>query len=309
MGSFTIETAQAFSVFTFHCMAYLVKSDILDFYDDTGILSKKIAYTYPVGSMHENPVLNIAHAEICTITYDYDHQNRVLSEQWEYNGAMYCTTYDYSYKPFTLITQTYNERTTSITATIIDSNDNRYGGIYLSFGDYSSNNIPIQQPECIVDDSGYLIKAIGDNGEKRIFEFSYSNGSYEDVNLIDTSNLQDALLNYWWENNIQCPCAYRFLADGSLLEYFEVGSDYVSRSLKYKLNGNTVSIGDESGYYTELKLVYPTDRIAWDQGVGHNFTELPDSQGFLYEVGFIETDSPGNAMYLIPTLKISAGDQ
>lgn len=135
-----------------------------------------------------------------------------------------------------------------------------------------------------------------------------TSGLVDDANLgiIDTSNLQSALLNYWWENNIQCPCAYRFLADGTLLEYFEVGSDYVSRLLKYKLNGNTVSIGDDSGYYTELKLVYPTDSVAWDQGVGHDFTELPDSQGFLYEVGFVETDLPENALYFIPTIPVTA---
>ena len=78
----------------------------------------------------------------------------------------------------------------------------------------------------------------------------------------------------------------------------------MSRSLKYKLNGNTVSIGDDSGNYTELKLVYPTDSITWNQS-GHNFTELPDTQGFLYEVGFVETDLPENAMYLIPTLPVA----
>ena len=282
-----------------------MQTDVAEFfYGDNRTLSKKVNYTYPVGSMHENAVLNIEDSIKTTHTYDYDNQNQIVTERWEYNGTKYCTTYDYSYKPFTLITQTYNERITSISATIIDSSGNRYGSIYLSFGGYSSNTLPIQQPEYFVDGSGYLIKAIGNKGEKRIFEFSYANGSSEDVNLIDTSNLQHALLNYWWENNIQCPCAYRFLADGTLLEYFEVGSDYVSRSLKYKLNGNTVSIGDDSGYYTELKLVYPTDSITWNQS-GHNFTELPDTQGFLYEVGFVETDLPENAMYLIPTLPVA----
>ena len=285
------------------------------FYDDNGTLTKKVEYCYPVGSMNKKTTLNIEDAQVVTYTYDYDNQNRVIAERWFSDGATHCITYDYSHKPFTITTQTLNGQNSSISATIKDSNGNGYGGIYLSHDFYGSTYTPAQQPELFVNESGYLIKAIGYDWnyqgipQKRIFEFSYSNGSSEDIDLIDTSNLQDALLNYWWENNIQCPCAYRFLADGTLLEYFEVGSDYVSRSLKYKLNGNTVSIGDESGYYTELKLVYPTDRIAWDQGVGHNFTELPDSQGFLYEVGFIETDSPENAMYLIPTLKISAGDQ
>ena len=275
---------------------YDMQTDVASyFYGDNGTLAKKVSYTYPVGSMHENPALNSEDAVITTYTYDYDNQNRVVAERWEYNGTKYCTTYDYSYNPFTIVTHTYDEHTSDVMAVVIDPNGNWYSGIYLSYG---------SEPEYFVDDGGYLIKAIGDNGEKRIFEFSYSNDSYEDSNLIDTSNLQDVLLNYWWENNIQCPLAYRFLADGTLLEYFEVGSDYVSRSLKYELNGNTVSIGDDSGYYTELKLVYPTDNIAWDQGVGHDFTELPNSQGFLYEVGFVETDLPENAMYLIPTAPV-----
>lgn len=93
------------------------------------------------------------------------------------------------------------------------------------------------------------------------------------------------------------------------MEYYEVGSDYVSRALRYELTGKTINIVFDSGYVAELKLVYPTDNIIWDLGLTSQIEEIPDKQAFFYEVGFVETELPENAMYLVPTIKISEGEQ
>ena len=160
---------------------YDVQTYITRYYYDNNTLVKKVEYVYPVGSMHENATLNPEDAEIVTYTYEYDNQNRVVAisyvaeKEFIPGGATHCTTYDYSYKPFTIVTHMRNDEILSIgVVMMMDAYGDWYSGIVFSQGNYGLDDSLVQQPEVFVDESGYIVKIISHDRTNHIYEFAYS---------------------------------------------------------------------------------------------------------------------------------------
>ena len=119
--------------------------------------------------------------------------------------------------------------------------------------------------------------------------------------IIDLSDIEDALVNYIWENNIQDINTYQFYSDGTGEE------NDGSRTFKYELDGTSLHMTFDTGWTVDLELVYPTDDINWDIGLTLNIEKIPDNQAFFYETDWVDGEHIyGNAMYILPTSRISS---
>lgn len=111
--------------------------------------------------------------------------------------------------------------------------------------------------------------------------------------IIDVTDIEEALLNHWWENDIQAPLGYRFLNDGTVQEYLidpvtdQVDTEYVSRTFTFELDDNTLRLYYD-GYCTEMELI-----------------QSANGQYYFYETGFVPShpDAPEEPMYIYPTTR------
>lgn len=126
------------------------------------------------------------------------------------------------------------------------------------------------------------------------------------------SNLNDELLNYYWENNIQSPHVYEFKDDNTVIEYDALPNEPKSTwsycaqgTYSIKNNKLIVDFSYDYGEYS-FKLQYLTlkENVNWDAGL-YLQEHLKDNEYFFYEVDFEPaTNGPaGNAFYLQKGIK------
>ena len=120
----------------------------------------------------------------------------------------------------------------------------------------------------------------------------------------DTINL----LEGFWENDIQCPCLYKFFEDGTVDEYYidPLNRDKPEKisyscTLKYQWDGKSLVInwGDNGlgeVYTTTLEPITNSAPIEWNG----DFSYLPNDEIFFYETSWVDSGEPSdNAMYLV----------
>lgn len=125
-----------------------------------------------------------------------------------------------------------------------------------------------------------------------------STGSKDTINLLEG----------FWENDIQCPCLYKFFEDGTVDEYYidplnRDNPEKISYSctLKYQWDGKSLVInwGDNGlgeVYTTTLEPVTNSAPIEWDG----DFSYLPNDEIFFYETSWVDSGGPSdNAMWLV----------
>ncbi len=130
----------------------------------------------------------------------------------------------------------------------------------------------------------------------------------EEVIQNKDEKLKAALVDGYWENNIQAPNMYKFYSNNTVEEYSIDPSSppkskddlELSAKGKYQIKDEAVSIEFESvwGGYTyqlTLELVSLSDNYKWDAGIKHH---LPANEPFLYETGFVPSEMPTNAFYM-----------
>lgn len=126
------------------------------------------------------------------------------------------------------------------------------------------------------------------------------------------SNLNDELLNYYWENNIQSPHVYEFKDDNTVVEYDALPNEpkstwsYCAQGT-YSIKNNKLIVDfsyDYGEYSFELQYLTLKENINWDTGL-YLQEHLKDNEYFFYEVDFEpETNGPaGNAFYLQKGIK------
>ena len=117
---------------------------------------------------------------------------------------------------------------------------------------------------------------------------------------------KSVLTEYYWENNIQSPHVYEFKDDNTLIEYdgrLEDEKSYWAyvRTLKYSIDNDTLIIdfGDDNySWVVKLKYITKSENLDWDKGL--TFYDIVDEKEyFFYEVSFVLSESPENAMYLL----------
>lgn len=123
------------------------------------------------------------------------------------------------------------------------------------------------------------------------------------------------LLEGYWENSIQSYNVYKFFEDGIVNEYYAlkhydnsnlpITSDDLSysRTLHYEWDGETLVFNG-----IDLKIVTKQSPIKWDIGLTNQISRIPDGEMFFYEVGYVPSDEPTNAMYLVKS-DIKEGSQ
>lgn len=141
---------------------------------------------------------------------------------------------------------------------------------------------------------------------------SVGDNTIEKEKIITFDNIKDALIKYYWKNNIQSPHVYEFKDDNTVIEYDALPDEpkstwsYCSRgTYSIKNNKLIVSFSYDYGEYSfELQYLTLKENIDWDTGL-YLEEQLKDNEYFFYEVDFEPaTNGPtGNAFYLQKGIK------
>ena len=206
------------------------------------------------------------------------------------------------------------------------------------FGCKAIKSFTILNPNCTIYDRvdtigypfltciyGYNYSTAQTYAEKYGYEFQSLGWSDQNPG----NELYNYLLDYYFTNNIQTRCFYRFYSDGTFEEYYYDYSDpyfderntteehlilNTSGSRKYEIKNNALYLYTTiSGtkYTSILNPVLKSDPIDWDPGMAWP-SVLDANEYFFYETSFITPDSfvDDNAMWLMramPTEKKHSG--
>ena len=206
------------------------------------------------------------------------------------------------------------------------------------YGCKAIKSFTILNPNCVIYDRvdtvgcpfltciyGYNYSTAQTYAEKYGYEFQSLGWSDQNPG----NELYNYLLDYYFTNNIQTRCFYRFYSDGTFEEYYYDYSDpdfderntteehlilNTSGYRKYEIKNNALYLYTTiSGTkYTDiLNPVLKSDPIDWDRGMAWP-SVLDANEYFFYETSFITPDSfvDDNAMWLMramPTEKKHSG--
>lgn len=121
------------------------------------------------------------------------------------------------------------------------------------------------------------------------------------------SDIKNALVNYYWQNNIQTPMIYEFNDDGTFIGYYvylfdEPKSDWEETSSGvYEISDGKVTMttqDDYGEYISVLEYVTLDEDIEWDTGL-YLEEKIETGEYFFYETDFERPEMyDDNAMYL-----------